>query len=189
MRAFVRSSRFFILVASALLIVPVAAAAQSVAEPDTWTITPFLNTSLSTSNGLGNSLGLGVAIGYDVTTSLGFEGEIGHGFDFLGGNDDVDWSATNLSANAVYHFRVPRVTPYATFGIGIERSSLDIKNPDVLALYVPSSTEVTYNLGGGVKYPLSERFLARGDVRFFQANDAAPDYWRIYGGITWWIKR
>jgi opacity protein-like surface antigen len=169
--------------------VPITAAAQSAAEPKTWTVTPFLDASLSTSNDLGNSLGLGVAIGYDLTTALGFEGEVGHAFDFLGDDANLDWSATTISANAVYHFKVPRVTPYATFGIGLERSGLSVKNPDPAANYVPSSTEIAYNFGGGVKYPLSERFLARADVRLFQANDAAPDHWRIYGGLTWWIKR
>ena len=24
----------------------------------------------------------------------------------------------------------------------------------------------------------------RGDLRRFQSNDLAPDYWRLYGGIT-----
>ena len=23
----------------------------------------------------------------------------------------------------------------------------------------------------------------------FQATDLAPDHWRFYGGLTWWIKR
>jgi hypothetical protein len=26
-------------------------------------------------------------------------------------------------------------------------------------------------------------------LRRFEANDAAPDYWRLYGGLSWWIKR
>lgn len=194
MRGFLRSSRFFIVVIAALVIAlisaaPITAAAQSAAEPKTWTVTPFLNTSLSTSNDLGNSLGLGVAIGYDLTAALGFEGELGHAFDFLGDDANLDWSITNVSANVVYHFDVPRVTPYATFGLGIERSSLGVKVPDPAALYPAPTTEITYNLGGGVKYPVSERFLARADVRLFQANDAAPDHWRLYGGLTWWIKR
>jgi opacity protein-like surface antigen len=189
MRVFLRSSRFFRVVWTTALIAPISVAAQSAAEPKTWTVSPFLGTSLSTSNDLGNSLGLGVAIGYDLTAALGFEGELGHAFDLLGNDANVDWSVTNVSANAVYHFDVPRVTPYATFGLGIERSSLSVKNPDPAALYLPSSTEIAYNFGGGVKYPVSDRFLARADVRVFQANDAAPDHWRLYGGLTWWIKR
>jgi aspartate aminotransferase len=45
------------------------------------------------------------------------------------------------------------------------------------------------NFGGGVKYPLAPRWIARGDVRRFQANDTAPDYWRLYGGITWVLRK
>jgi hypothetical protein len=48
---------------------------------------------------------------------------------------------------------------------------------------------VAFNFGGGVKYPINDRLLARADVRRFQANDQAPDYWRLYGGLTWVVKR
>ena len=124
-----------------------------------------------------------------MTRNLGFEGEIGHLFDVAGDNDDVDWSISNFSANAHLSLRHPDVTPYATFGLGLERSAFEVKNPDVLALYPDlSSTEVTFNFGGGVKYPLTDRWLARGDLRRFQANDLAPDYWRLYGGITFKLK-
>ena len=166
------------------------AAAQSVAEARTWTVTPFLGTSMGLGDPANNdSLGLGVAVGYDWTSNLGFEGELSHLFDVAGDTDDLDWSVTNFSANALYHFDVKRVTPYATFGIGFERSALDVKNPDVLALTIPSSTEVSYNFGGGVKYPITPRLLARGDLRRFNANDLAPDYWRLYGGITFRVGR
>jgi opacity protein-like surface antigen len=188
MRSFVSSVRL-ILTAVAICALPLTSAAQSVTEPHTVTVTPFLSSSFDTSGDLGKSLGLGVAVGYDLTTKLGFEGEIGHVFDVLGDDANIDWSLTNVSGNAVYNFRMPRVTPYATFGIGFERSSIDVKNPDPAALYVPSSTEVSYNFGGGVKYPLTELFVARGDVRRFQSTDLAPDYWRVYGGLSWWIKR
>ena len=188
MRSFVPSVRL-ILTAVAIFAVPLTTAAQSATEPHTVTVTPFLSAAFGTSDHLGQSMGLGVAVGYDLTTKLGFEGEIGHVFDVLGDDANVDWSLTNFSGNAVYNFRLPRVTPYATFGIGIERSSVDVKNPDPLADFGPSSTEVSYNFGGGVKYPITELFVARGDVRRFQANDVAPDYWRLYGGLSWWIKR
>jgi opacity protein-like surface antigen len=168
---------------------PRPAAAQSVAEARTWTVTPFLSTSIDLGHPAENdSLGVGVAVAYDWTSNLGFEGEFSHLFDVAGDTNDVDWSITNFSANAVYHFDVRRVTPYATFGIGFERSSLDVR-PDVLALFGPSSTEVSYNFGGGVKYPLKPRILVRGDLRRFNANDLAPDYWRLYGGIIFRMGR
>jgi opacity protein-like surface antigen len=188
MRSFVPFARLS-LAAVAFCALPLTAAAQSTTEPNTVTVTPFLSSAFGTSNDLGGSLGLGVAVTYDLTTKLGIEGELGHVFDVLGDTANADLGITNVSGNAVYNFRLPRVTPYATFGIGVERSSLHVKNPDPLALYPPASTEVSYNFGGGVKYPVSELFVARADVRRFQATDLAPDYWRVYGGLTWWIKR
>lgn len=169
---------------------PARAAAQSIAEPGTWTVTPFLHTSVGIGEpALDDSIGLGVAVGYDLTHNLGFEGEIGHLFDVAGDTDAIDWSVTTFSANAIYHFDVRRVTPYATFGIGLERSGYGLKDPDPLALIAdPSSTEIAINFGGGVKYPLTPRWIARGDLRRFQANDIAPDYWRLYGGITFTVR-
>ena len=189
MRSCVKSGIFFI-----ALLVSVAgvrpALAQSVAEPRTWTVTPFLGASMGLGDPANNdSLAIGVAFAYDWTSNLGFEGELGHLFDVAGETDDVDWSITNFSGNAVYHFDVRRFTPYATFGIGLERSNLNIENPDILALYPESSTEISYNFGGGVKYPLARRLLVRGDLRRFNANDLAPDYWRLYGGVTFRVGR
>ncbi|MEP6915922.1 MAG: outer membrane beta-barrel protein [Acidobacteriota bacterium] len=171
------------------LSLPQPAAAQSLAEPKTWTVTPFVSGSFGTSDGLGGSLGIGGAITFDVTSHLGIEGELGRVFDVLGNDANVDWAITNVSGNVVYNFDAKRITPYATFGLGVERSSPSVKIPDPAALYPGASTEVAYNFGGGVKYPLSERFLVRGDLRRFEANDLAPDHWRLYGGISWWIKR
>jgi Outer membrane protein beta-barrel domain len=166
-------------------------AAQSIAQPRSWTLTPFLHTSAGVGDPAPeNSGGLGVAVGYDWTSNLGFEGEVSHLFDVAGDTDDVDWSITNLSANAVYHFNAKHVTPYATFGIGLEHNGYDLKNPEILALtFDPSGTEVSVNFGGGVKYSINSRWVARGDLRRFQANDVAPDYWRVYGGLTWLAKQ
>jgi opacity protein-like surface antigen len=176
---------------SSSLLLAVPASAQSVTQPRTWTVTPFLGTSL----GMGEpaedaSLGVGVAVGYDWTANLGFEGELGYLFDVAGELNAVDWSLTNFSFNALYNFDVRRVTPYATAGLGWERSSVDVTDPNLLALFEDfSSTEITFNFGGGVKYPLNDRLLARADLRRFQANDLAPDYWRLYGGVTWVFGR
>ncbi len=172
-----------------ILVHPAAAFAQSVAEPNTITVTPFLGGGFGTSQDLGGSGAIGVALGYDVTSNLGVEGEFAHLFDVAGSDANVDSPVQNYSGNVVYHFDMKRLTPYATFGLGIEHIGRSVKNPDVLALYAPPSTEVAYNFGGGVKYPVTQNFLARGDLRRFQSNDLAPDYWRLYGGLTWWIKR
>ena len=177
---------------AALMAAPHLAAAQSVVEPNTVTVTPFVGISFGASNeaiDLSSSLGIGASVGYDLTRMLGFEVDFGRVFDVAGDDDNVDWALTNISANVVVHFDTPRVTPYATAGLGWERSSPDIETPDPLALVAGSSTEVAWNFGGGVKVPINDRLLARGDLRRFQANDAAPDHWRLYGGVTFWIKR
>lgn len=176
-----------VVLASAISIAP-PAAAQSVARPKSWTLTPFLHTSVDVGDPApANSLGLGFAVGYDWTENLGFEGELSHLFDVAGDSADVDWSVTTFSANALYHFDVQRFTPYATFGLGFERSSHGFKDP----LDVPdlSSNEISINFGGGVKYPLNDRWLARGDLRRFAANDLAPDHWRLYAGLTYNLGR
>ena len=173
----------------ALALIPATAGAQSVAEPNTVTVTPFLSVSFGTPNDLGSSLGVGAAVAYDWTKNLGFEFEVGHVFDVAGDDDNLDWSLTNMTANVVYHFDVPRVTPYAAIGLGWERSNPDFEVPDPLALTAGRSTEIAWNIGGGVKVPVGERLLARADIRRFQVNDFAPDHWRLYGGLTFWIKR
>ena len=164
------------------------AQAQSIAEPNTVTVTPFLSTSFGVSHELGSSLGLGAAVGYDWTRNLGFEFEFGRVFDVAGDDDVLDWSLTNISGSVIYHFDVPRVTPYGVFGLGWEQSDPDLDDDVDPGLEV-SSTEMAWHFGGGVKYPLTPRIIARADLRRFQANDDAPDHWRLYGGITFWIKR
>jgi opacity protein-like surface antigen len=168
------------------LVAPTLVHAQSVAEPRSWTATPFVNVTFGASGSTTSSLGIGGAVGYDFTSNLGVEGELGYVFDVQGDSETVDWSLTNFSGNVVYHFDVIRLTPYATAGLGLERSSLDIDDDPTLP---DSSSEVTFNFGGGVKYRIGDRMFARADLRRFQSNDAAPDYWRLYGGITFMLRR
>ena len=191
MQVFYRYRIVCVILTIATLAAAAPVRAQSLPEPGTWTVTPFLTGSFGTSDDLGGSLGLGAAVAYDVTPNLAVEGEVGRVFDVAGDEGFVDWSLTNFSANAVYHFDVVGFTPYATFGLGLERSSVDADDlPDEsLVLLVPSSTEVTYNFGGGVKYRLNATMLVRGDLRRFEANDTAPDHWRLYVGLTFTVGR
>jgi opacity protein-like surface antigen len=177
-------------VALSVLIPSVAHAQQVAVEPNTVTVTPFLSVSFGTPDDLGSSLGIGAGVEYDWTRNLGFEFEVARVFDVAGDTENVDWSLTNIHGNVIYHFdRVPRFTPYATFGLGWERSDLDFEEDGDLDIDLDSSTEVAWNIGGGVKYPLNDRIVARADLRRFQVNDDAPDHWRLYGGLMFWIKR
>jgi hypothetical protein len=76
-----------------------------------------------------------------------------------------------------------------SIGLGVEHVGRSVKNPETLALYAPSSTEIAYNFGGGVKYPLNDRLILRADLRRFHSTDLSPDVWRLYGGVTFWAKR
>ena len=180
-----------LLSAAALLMLAGSAGAQSLPEPRTWTVTPFLNTSMGISDPApGNSVGLGFAVGYDWTGNLGFEGEFSHLLDVAGDDAAIDWSISTFSGNVLYHFDAGQITPYATFGLGFERSSASLKITDpVILVFDPSATEVSFNFGGGLKFPLTERIAARADLRRFQAIDIAPNFWRLYGGLTFVLNR
>lgn len=181
---------FFTIFMGTLALTTGSARAQTVAEPNTVTVTPFLAGAFGVSQGLDNSLGIGFAIGYDLTSNIGFEFDFGHTFDVVGDDDNLDWSLTNYSGNVLYYFnRVPRVLPYATFGIGWERSSPSVDVPDPAALIPAQSTEIAWNFGGGAKMELNDRLIARADLRRFQVNDFAPDHWRVYAGLTFFVKR
>src|SRR5512145_2262855 len=83
------------------------ASAQAVAEPKTWTVTPFLGGSMGLDDPANNdSLGIGAAVAYDLTSNLGFEGELGYLFDVAGDSAALDWSITNVAGNVIYHFDV-----------------------------------------------------------------------------------
>lgn len=178
------------LAAFAAFVPSAASAQQTTVEANTVTVTPFLSVSFGTPDPFGSSLGIGAGVEYDWTRNLGFEFEFARVFDVAGDDDIVDWSLTNIHANVIYHFdRVPRFTPYATFGLGWEQSNPDVDDPDFPEADEESTTEVAWNFGGGVKYPLTDRIVARADLRRFQVTDEAPDHWRLYGGLTFWIKR
>jgi OmpA-OmpF porin, OOP family len=164
-----------------------AQAQSALPEPGTFDITPFI--------GFGTGFGddsldpfdpsasflLGVAVGYNLTTNLSIEGELGHIPDIVGDTDAFDLGITTFSANGVYHFDTEtKFVPYATLGLGFGNMALDIEDVDD----EDSSTEFLFNLGGGVKYPVTDRLQVRGDLRYFSINDENPNFWRVYGGVT-----
>ena len=50
-------------------------------------------------------------------------------FDVVGDEPDVDWSLTNFSANAIYHFDVRRVTPVRNGRVGRRAIEPDDRRP------------------------------------------------------------
>lgn len=177
-----------------VLTTPSLVHAQSIAEARSFTATPFINLTFGTSGETTtSSLGIGGAFGYDVTSNLGFEAELGHIFDVHGDSDTLDWSLTTITGNVVYHFDVLRVTPYAAAGLGVQGSGVSTADTQPAGssttVTSASDTEIVFNFGGGIKYKLSDRMQARADLRRFQANDLSPDHWRLYGGITFVLRR
>ena len=165
---------------------------QSAIEPKTVTVTPFVSISFGLSGDLKSSIGLGAAVEYDFTKNFGAEFEYAYVFDVAGNDENLDYHLMNISGSLLYHFdvpRMPRLAPYALLGLGWEDANPEVQNPDPLVLYPSDSTEIAWHFGGGAKYALNERFVLRADLRRFQVNDVAPDHWRFYGGLTFWIKR
>ncbi len=152
-------------------------------EPGTWSVTPFLSLTFG-GDGDSTSLGLGGAAGYDFTDVLSAEGELAYIFDLAGDSDSADWSVLSLSGNALYHFPLENgMAPYATAGLTLARSNLSIAGTTT------NTAEFGVNLGGGIKMPFTDRLTARADLRYFKYIDTAPDGFRIYGGLTWRVRR
>jgi OmpA-OmpF porin, OOP family len=182
--AWMGSRTMGVMVLAAGLATASAAQAQPSAlpEPNTFDLTPFIGFGFGYSDGFDVSDGtflLGVAGAYNFTTQLAVEGELGIIPDIAGDTPDLDISVQTFSANGVYHFDTrSAVVPYATLGLGFGRIGVDSTSGD------DSNTEFAFNLGGGVKYPINDRLAVRGDVRYFNVNDLNPNFWRIYGGVT-----
>jgi opacity protein-like surface antigen len=47
-----------------------------------------------------------------------------------------------------------------------------------------STTALAWNYGAGVKAALNNRIGVRGDLRYFNAREVAPDHFRIYVGLV-----
>jgi OOP family OmpA-OmpF porin len=172
--------------AAALFTASPAHAQSALPEPNTFDVTPFIGFGLGFGDDSldpfnpGSSFLLGVAVGYNWTTNLSIEGELGVIPDIVGDTDSVDLGITTFSANGVYHFDTQtKFVPYATLGLGFGSMGLDVEGVDD-----ESNTEFLVNLGGGVKYPVTERLQVRGDLRYFSINDENPNFWRVYGGVT-----
>jgi hypothetical protein len=159
---------------------PPGAHAQSPLPPaGSLDVAPFLGFTFG-SDQEGATTTLGVGVGYNLTEQIAVEGELGIVPDIEGDISALDISVFTFSANGVYHFDTgtPYV-PYATFGLGFGRASFDIPDGDD-----DSSTEFAINVGGGVKRAITEKIAWRADLRYFNVNDDNPNFWRVYGGVT-----
>ena len=163
-----------------LVLVPHVARAQAPTEAGAaWLLSPSLGFALDPDADA--SLTIGGALGYPLTSTIAVEGELAHAFDLASGDPDVDSSLTTVHGSVLYFFPTEfELTAYAAAGLGVAKFAHDVTEPpDSMG-----STEIGFNLGGGVTYPVNESIWVRGDVRVLKHIDDVPTIWRFTGGVT-----
>jgi opacity protein-like surface antigen len=152
-------------------------------EPEGFTVTPFLGLGFA-GDFENNPTAFGVAAGYGVTERVSVEGDLYFAPDGEQGElIEFGTSIWALSANVLYNFAGQTgFTPYVAGGLGMLSADADAE--DLGLTEDDTSTQFAWNWGGGVKSALSDRFGLRADLRFFNADDLAPDHWRLYGGVS-----
>jgi opacity protein-like surface antigen len=154
------------------------------AEAEAFNLTPFVGFGFA--GNLENTPGsFGVALGYGLSPRVGIEGDL---YFAPGGEQGVvtpfDTSVWSLSANVLYHFLGNEdFTPYAATGLGFLSGDADAENLTPLVTD-DTSTVLAWNFGGGIKTAMNDRWGVRGDLRYFNGDDFAPDHWRLYAGVV-----
>jgi hypothetical protein len=144
-----------------------------------WYVTPTVGLALD--GDADSSLAIAGSAMYLLTPNIAVEGEIGHVFDVAPGDADVDSSLTTVHGSAVYFIDTGHVAiPYLSGGLGIGKFSHDVVLPPVEI----NQTEIGFDLGGGLVYPLGDGILARGDLRIFKHIDNVPTVWRFGAAIS-----
>lgn len=163
-----------------LLAAPSAATAQSEPfEPARAAVTPAVGLAFDPDADV--SLSIAGAVAYPVAPAFVVEGELGHLFDMAPGDAGVDSSLTTVHASLLYVVQSEYLArPYLAGGLGIGRFSHELEVPQASI----RSTEIGFNLGAGVMYPVAGDIWIRGDFRFFKHIDDVPSAWRFMGGIV-----
>ena len=167
-----------ILAAVLMMAAPDVAHAQPPLQRDTWLLSGALGLALDAD--ASPSLTFSGAAAFPLTSDLAIEGELGHVVDNAPGNASVDSSLTTVHATVLYFLNTSYVlTPYLAAGLGLGKYSVEVGSSDF------SQTEVGFNLGAGVTYPLKRgSTYFRGDFRYFKHIDDVPSVWRFTGGVT-----
>ena len=121
------------------------------------------------------------AAAFPITSSVALEGELGHLFDLASDDPDVDSSLTTVHGSVLYFVDTPYVlAPYIAAGFGVGHFSHEVIAPPASL----SRTEIGFNLGGGVTYPMNDWGWVRGDFRFVKHIDDVPSAWRLLAALT-----
>jgi opacity protein-like surface antigen len=173
--------------AAAAQVQPAPAAPEPMSpEPESWEVTPFVGFGFA-GNLENTPAAFGAALGYGLTPRVSIEGDLSF---VPGGTQGViaefDTSLWSLSANLLYHFINDTdrdFTPYAAAGLGLMHGNAEAE--DITPIIDDDTSNVfSWNLGGGIKAAMNERWGVRADLRFFNGDDFASDHWRLYGGVT-----
>ena len=157
-------------------------------EVERWIVTPFIGAGFS--GDLQNSpLNLGAAVGYNVTSRVTVEGQFGYMGAEQGDVFRFDSNVWTLDANVLYHFAEQTWIPYLAIGLGLMRASADVEGLPVFGDVDDATTKLALNFGGGIKRQLTDRVRLRGDLRYYNGSDLAPDFWRATAGLSFALGR
>ena len=207
--------RFGMFVAFSVVLVATAASAQEqAAGASRWEVTGFPGGGIVFTAGSEGAAGkepnfgdyaLGASLTFNFNQYWGVEGEVGGAFgidqrlNFGRGRSVGDVSPPNMLA---YHGNIVfyplrndrRFVPYATGGAG----GLTMFDKQEVG-FTGDETFLTGNVGGGLKWYLSDRWGVRGDYRFFaiDSKDNAPAFFgrdtryghRVYAGLIFSVAR
>ena len=168
------------LIISALLaILPVMPAHAQVSWSGPWSMTPFVGQAFA--GDLDERVeSFGGAVARRFGSDVGLEAELGFVPRLVSQGTESD--VVLLAGHVLYH-PTERVLfqPYGSVGGAFVRLTSGAAQAD-------ASTDVAMTLGGGGWVAMREWMALRVDARFFHVNNA-PNFWRVYGGITFVLGR
>ena len=138
--------------------------------------------------GIGSHASFGASVGAPVADRLILLGDLsyipmgGGSMQFMGSTIQSSAKGINFNANLQYEFRPSRATvPYAGAGLGILRTSFSASGTGPGSFNGGgSSTDLYFNVGGGLRYYLNERWGIRPELMIFAGTDS---YARFAGGL------
>ena len=181
---FLNPGRFAVITAF-LVVTSMASYGQSIV-PGNFEVTGHLGVV----SGIGSHGSFGGSIGAPISDNVILSGDLsyiplgGANVTILGSTNSSSASAFNFNGNLQYQFKPVRTAvPYAGAGLGFLHSSFDTTTtvPGAGSLSAKgSSTDVYFNVGGGLRYYVKERWGFRPEFMVFAGSNA---YVRFAGGI------
>ena len=110
---------------------------------------------------------LNVGVGLGTAGSIaGAELDISYAKDFFGKAPGYKSSVLTIMGNLLIGPKIGPVRPYGTGGLGIIKSNVDFTASSLLDA---DSTDLGWDLGGGLMIYAAPHFGVRGDIRYFHS--------------------